>query len=156
MALSSVKPMKIALVDDQNIVREAFAGLLEESGIAEVVGSYQQTDLAPDELRRKEVGAIIVGFEAQINDPLHTVSWLAKSLPGVPICALVGGGQPALVQNALNAGCSCAVSTASSVEVLGAALRSLALGQAWVDPNLGGRLLVAEYGARDHNGHKHK
>jgi DNA-binding NarL/FixJ family response regulator len=146
MAIQSIKLLRVALVDDQNIVREAFAALIDESGIAEVIASYPHAGVSAAELRQQNVGAVLIGFEAQLSDPLQTVSVLALSLPGVPLCALVGGGQPTIVHNAMKAGCTCAVSTGSSVEVLIAALRALNLGQAWVDPNLGGRLLIAEYG----------
>jgi DNA-binding NarL/FixJ family response regulator len=146
MAIQTVKLLRVALIDDQNIVREAFAALIEESGIAQVIASYAHEAVSAAELRQQNIGAVLIGFEAQISDPLQTASMLTLSLPGVPLCALVGGGQPTLVHNAMKAGCTCAVSTGSSVEVLIAALRALSLGQAWVDPNLGGRLLIAEYG----------
>jgi DNA-binding NarL/FixJ family response regulator len=146
MAIQTVKLLRVALIDDQNIVREAFAALIEESGIAQVIASYPHAGIPTAELRQQNIGAVLIGFEAQLSDPLQTASMLALSLPGVPLCALVGGGQPTLVHNAMKAGCTCAVSTGSSVEVLIAALRALNLGQAWVDPNLGGRLLIAEYG----------
>src|SRR5215472_6153405 len=142
------EPIRVALIDDQHIVREAFASLLEESGSAKVVGSYRHTDGALDDLATQGVAAAIVGFDAQINDPIVTVAKLARLYPELPLCALVGPGQPGRVHGAIAAGCGGAVSSSASLDVVVAALQALASGQAYVDPKLGGQLLSAEFGAR--------
>lgn len=148
MAADFREPIRIAIVDDQHLVREALAALLEESGTAKVVGSYRHTDGALDDIGTHGAVAAIIGFDAQVNDPIVTVARLARLHPNLPLCALVGTGQPARVHGAIAAGCGGAVSSSATVDVVMAALQALAAGQAYVDPKLGGQLLSAEFGAR--------
>jgi two-component system response regulator DesR len=142
------EPIRIALIDDQHLVREALAALLEESGAAKVVGSYRHTDGALEEIGSHGAAAAIIGFDAQVNDPIVTVAKLARLHPDLPLCALVGTGQPGRVHGAIAAGCGGAVSSSASLDVVLAALHALAAGQAYVDPKLGGQLLSAEFGQR--------
>lgn len=148
MAADALQPIRVAIVDDQHLVREALALLLEDSGTAKVVGSYRHTDGALDEIGNQGAAAAIIGFDAQINDPIVTVARLARLYPNLPLCALVGTGQPARVHGAIAAGCGGAVSSSATLDVVVAALQALASGQAYVDPKLGGQLLTAEFGAR--------
>lgn len=148
MAADYREPIRIAIIDDQHLVREALAALLEETGTAKVVGSFRHTDGAIDEIGAHGAAAAIIGFDAQVNDPIVTVARLARLLPSLPLCALVGTGQPARVHGAIAAGCGGAVSSSATLDVVVAALQALAAGQAYVDPKLGGQLLSAEFGAR--------
>jgi len=148
MAADFREPVRIAIVDDQHIVREALAQLLEESGTAKIVGSYRHTDSALEEIGKHGAAAAIIGFDAQVNDPIVTVAKLARLHPELALCALVGPGQPGRVHGAIAAGCGGAVSSSATLDVVVAALQALASGQAYVDPKLGGQLLSAEFGAR--------
>lgn len=149
MAADYREPIRVALIDDQHLVREALAALLEESGAAKIVGSYRHADSALDDIANQRASAAIIGFDAQINDPIVTVSKLARLHPELPLCALVGTGQPGRVHGAIAAGCGGAVSSSATVDVVVAALHALASGQAYVDPKLGGQLLSAEFGQRN-------
>jgi DNA-binding NarL/FixJ family response regulator len=148
MAADYREPIRVAIIDDQHLVREALAAFLEESGGAKVVGSYRHTDGALEEIANNGAAVAIIGFDAQINDPIVTVAKLARLHPDLPLCALVGTGQPGRVHGAIAAGCGGAVSSSASLDVVLAALSALAAGQAYVDPKLGGQLLSAEYGQR--------
>ena len=93
MAADFREPVRIAIVDDQHIVREALAQLLEESGTAKIVGSYRHTDSALEEIGKHGAAAAIIGFDAQVNDPIVTVAKLARLHPELALCALVGPGK---------------------------------------------------------------
>jgi two-component system, NarL family, response regulator LiaR len=148
MAADYREPLRIALIDDQHVVREGLAALLEESGGAKVVGSYRHTDGALDDIANQNASVAIIGFDAQVNDPIVTVAKLARLHPDLPLCALVGTGQPGRVHGAIAAGCGGAVSSSATLDVVLAALQALANGQPYVDPRLGGQLLSAEFGSR--------
>jgi two-component system, NarL family, response regulator DesR len=148
MAADYREPVRVAIVDDQHLVREALAALLEETGTAKVVGSYRHAEPGLDEIGDRGAAAAIIGFDAQVNDPIVTVARLARLHPNLPLCALVGPGQPGRVHGAIAAGCGGAVSSSAGLDVVVAALQALAAGQAYVDPKLGGQLLSAEFGAR--------
>lgn len=148
MAADYREPIRVAIVDDQHLVREALAALLEETGAAKVVGSYRHADGALENIKNQGAVAALIGFDAQVNDPIVTVARLSRQYPDLPLCALVGTGQPGRVHGAIAAGCGGAVSSSATLDVVIAALQALVAGQAYVDPKLGGQLLSAEFGAR--------
>jgi len=143
MPEGQAKTVRVALIDDQLLVRHALSALLEERGLASVVASHTHGDRALDGLGAKGADAVIIGFDAQVHDPIETVSKLRRDFPELPICALLGTGEPARVQGALSAGCSGVLSAGASLEMMVSAIDYLIEGQAYVDPNLGGPLLMA-------------
>jgi DNA-binding NarL/FixJ family response regulator len=148
-------PLQIALIDDQHIVREAVGALLEGNGAALVVGSYHHGDDLIEALIESKAQAALIGFDAQLSNPMATVSRLARSLPELPLCALVGVGQQDIIHSAIAAGCRGVVSSSAPREIVVAALDALANGQSYVDPDLGGSLLLREFRARQHRVHNH-
>jgi len=144
------EPIPIALVDDQVVMRGALGDLLEETGEAKIVCSTEHGDESLSDLQGLGAAVMLIGFDAQLHDPIASVHRASRAYPKLPLCALVASGQPSKVHEALAAGCGGAVSSGATVDVVVAALRSLAVGQAYVDPNLGGELLSAELAARNH------
>ncbi|HXW77595.1 MAG TPA: hypothetical protein VEJ20_09305 [Candidatus Eremiobacteraceae bacterium] len=141
-------PVQIALIDDQHIVREAVGALLEGGGGAIVVGSFEHGDGVVESLVESKAQVALVGFDAQLSNPVITVSRIARALPHLPLCALVGLGQKDIVHSAISAGCTGVVSSSAARETVIAALDALVAGQSYVDPGLGGSLLLREFRVR--------
>src|SRR5579863_5615509 len=140
-------PIPVALLDDQRLVREGLGGLLEETGAAQVVCSGAQADALEATLGANPA-VVMIGFDAQLHDPIATVQRVARRIPSVPLCAIVAAERDGIVQNALAAGCGGVVSADASVEVVIAAIRSLAAGEAYVDAKFAGHILGAQLGPK--------
>lgn len=134
--------VRVAYFDDQLLFREALASVLEESGSISVIHSSGHRGQDIRALLDAPVSAILVGLDAQTNDPMTTVREVRHVVPELPMCALVAVDRLDRAREALAAGCKGAVSTAATLHMLIAALENLARGQAFVDPTLGGRLLA--------------
>ncbi|MBC5824882.1 MAG: response regulator transcription factor [Candidatus Eremiobacteraeota bacterium] len=137
-------PVRVALVDDQHLLREALSSLLDDTGSAEVVCSIRHSDESFESIVNSGAAVVLVGLDAQMCDPIAIVHRMASLHPQVAICALVAGGQPAKVHAALGAGCGGAVSSAATLDTVIAALVAVVSGQAYVDANLGGEALSAQ------------
>jgi DNA-binding NarL/FixJ family response regulator len=148
MKAQAKAPIQIALIDDQLIVREAVGALLEGGGSAVVVGSFRHGEGVIEALKESQAQAVLIGFDAQLSNPVITVSQIARALPQLPQCALVGSGQQDIVHSAIAAGCVGVVSSSAARETVVAALDALIGGQSYVDPGLGGSLLIREFRAR--------
>ena len=141
--------VRVAYFDDQLLFREALASVLEESGSIAVVhsGGHRSQDIAA--LLDAPVSTMLVSLDGQTNDPMMTVREARHIVPELPLCALVAVDRLDRAREAIAAGCKGAVSTAATLNMLIAALESLARGQAFVDPTLGGRLLAKSIPHRD-------
>jgi two-component system response regulator NreC len=139
---SSDGKVRVAYFDDQLLFREALVTVLEESGPISVVHSSGHGGQDIRRLLDESVSAILVALDAQSNDPMTTVREARHVLPELPMCALVAVDRLDRAREAIAAGCKGAVSTAATLGMLVSALETLARGQAYVDPTLGGRLLA--------------
>ena len=134
--------VRVAYFDDQLLFREALVAVLEESGPIRVVLSCGHGGQDIRTLLDEPVSAILVALDAQSSDPMTTVREARYVVPELPMCALVAVDRLDRAREAIAAGCKGAVSTAATLGTLVSALETLARGQAYVDPTLGGRLLA--------------
>jgi len=134
--------VRVAYFDDQLLFREALVSVLEETGTISVVRSSKHAGQDVRLLLDTPVSVLLVGLDAQTNDPMATVREARHLVPELPMCALVAVDRLDRAREAIAAGCKGAVSTSATLNMLVAALESLAQGQAYVDPTLGGRLLA--------------
>lgn len=139
------EPIRVALIDDQVVVREALSALLNDSGRASVVATFRHGESGFESLRASGAAAAVIAFDGQIHDPLATVARLRREYPELPLCAILGTGEVSRVHGALGAGCGGVLSGSATIEMMVAAIESLVDGQAYVDPNFGGPLLVAGF-----------
>jgi DNA-binding NarL/FixJ family response regulator len=135
--------VRIAYFDDQVLFREALCAVLEETNKVVLVHSGGQKGQDVRFLLDTPVSAVLVALDAQTTDGMATVRAAREVAPELPICVLVTVDHLDRAREALGAGCRGAVSTAATLGMLTSALESLAKGQAFVDPTLGGRLLAS-------------
>jgi DNA-binding NarL/FixJ family response regulator len=134
--------VRVAYIDDQLLFREALVNVLEASGSIAIVRSagHQRAELSF--LQEVPLSGLLMALDMQINDPMETLRRVRHAMPDLPICALVAVDRLERAREAISAGCKGAVSTAASLGMLIAALETIAAGEAYVDPTLGGRLLA--------------
>src|SRR5579872_6466646 len=134
--------VRVAYIDDQLLFREALVNVFDASGSIKVALSANHRRQALTELREVNADSLLVGLDMQVNDAMASLREIRLLLPDLPICALVAVDRLERAREAISAGCRGAVSTAASLAMLIEALQTLAAGEAYVDPTLGGRLLA--------------
>ncbi len=137
-------PVRLALVDDQHVLREALSALLDDTGSAKVVCSTRHSDESIESIVNSGAAVVLIGLDAQTCDAMTIVHRVARLGPRLAICALVASGQPGKVHAALAAGCGGAVSSEATVDTVVAALEALTSGQGYVDTDLAGEALSAQ------------
>lgn len=134
--------VRVAYIDDQLLFREALVNVFDASGSIMVALSASHRREALIELREAKADSLLIALDMQVSDPMATLREVRLVLPDLPVCALVAVDRLERAREAIFAGCRGAVSTAASLAMLIAALQSVAAGEAYVDPTLGGRLLA--------------
>jgi DNA-binding NarL/FixJ family response regulator len=152
--------LRVALIDDQLLFREALGAVLEDSGSIAVVHSSRHGGQDIRSLLDTPASVLLVALDAQANDAMATVREARLFAPALPVCALVGPDRLERAREAIAAGCKGAVSTSASLGLLVSALENLARGQDFVDPSLAGKLLAKSLartgtGRSPRNGSRH-
>jgi DNA-binding NarL/FixJ family response regulator len=134
--------VRVAYIDDQLLFREALVSVLEASGVISVVQSCGHQLNGLRFLTETPLTGLLIALDMQIHDPMATLRQVRQTMPEMPVCALVAVDRLERAREAIASGCRGAVSTAASLNMLIAALETIAVGEAYVDPTLGGRLLA--------------
>jgi DNA-binding NarL/FixJ family response regulator len=141
--MSSGGPIRVFLVDDQELVRAGFAMILDATADLRVVGAAADGRTALDALRRPEHRADVVLMDIRMPglDGVETTRRLLAA-PGPPrVVMLTTFDSDDLLVAALRAGASgFVVKDAGPAELL-AAVRAAAAGEAPVSPRLVRRLI---------------
>jgi len=134
--------IRVLLAEDQLMFRTAVRRLLELEEDIMVVGEVGRGDeLVPAALATRPDVAI-VDIELPAQDGISAASELRQCLPSCRTLILTMYGRPGYVQRAMEGGVSGFVLKDAPVEVLAAAIRRSAAGEAVVDPTLAARALT--------------
>ncbi|EEH63950.1 response regulator receiver domain protein [Gleimia coleocanis DSM 15436] len=129
--------LKVLLVDDQNLVREALAALLELTGEVEVSAQASNGNQALELLEQHpEIDILLTDIEMPEMDGLSLCENAQKLYPQLLVCILTTFGRSGYVQRALSAGArGFLVKDAPSKELV-TALEKIKAGQKVIDPQL--------------------
>lgn len=129
--------LKILLVDDQNMVREALAALLEISGEVQVVAQTSNGAQALQLIQQHpEIDILLTDIEMPEIDGLTLCENVQKHYPHLLVCILTTFGRSGYVQRALSAGArGFLVKDAPSKELI-SALGKIKAGHKVIDPQL--------------------
>src|SRR5690606_12413830 len=134
--------IKVLLADDEELIRDAVATLLElESDLSVVAraGTGRQAVRAALD-HRPDVA--VVDLDMPELDGLAVSAELTRALPDCRVIILTGRGRPAHLRRALRAGASGFVTKGASAGTLARAIRRVTEGARYVDPELAAELLV--------------
>jgi DNA-binding NarL/FixJ family response regulator len=132
--------IRVALVDDQAIVRAGLARILSPADGFEVIAECADGRAALDELPALDPDVVLMDIRMPVLDGIAATAGLRETADTV-VLVLTTFGEDEVLWGALEAGAAGFVLKDSSAEDLIAAVRAVAAGAAWFDPAVAPRIL---------------
>lgn len=147
-APESAPAIRVAIVDDQAMVRQGFAALLDAQPGIEVVGSAADGSEAVELVRRSRPDVVLMDIRMPNTNGLDATRAI-HAMPGTPprVIMLTTFDADEYVFSALRAGASGFLLKDATAEDLVAAVRVVAAGEALLAPSVT-RRLIADYASR--------
>jgi DNA-binding NarL/FixJ family response regulator len=133
--------IRVALVDDQAIVRAGLARILSPSDGFEVVAECADGQQAVEELPAADADVVLMDIRMPRLDGIAATVQLRDSPDPAAVLVLTTFGEDEVLWGAIEAGAAGFVLKESSAEDLIAAVRAVAGGAAWFDPAVAPRVL---------------
>jgi DNA-binding NarL/FixJ family response regulator len=133
--------IRVALVDDQAIVRAGLARILSPADGFEVVAECANGQEAVDELPDVRPDLVLMDIRMPVLDGIAATTQLRAADHPLDILVLTTFGEDEVLWGAIEAGAAGFVLKDCSAEDLIAAVRAIAGGGAWFDPAVAPRLL---------------
>jgi two-component system response regulator DesR len=134
--------IRLLLADDQALVRQALAALLDLEDDFEVVAEVGRGDEVVDAARRARPDVALLDIEMPGLDGLAAAGALAQELPEVRVVILTTFGRPGFLRRAMESGALGFVVKDAPAEQLADAVRRVAAGGRVVDPALAAATLA--------------
>jgi two-component system, NarL family, response regulator LiaR len=136
-----VTPIRVLLIDDQQMLIEALAASLSTTPDIVVVGHCRTQDPRPEVLAALLCPDVITIEVAQAHDATTLLTLLRAACPPARIVVLTASGDPQQALEAARAGADGWVPKQSSLDVLAHALRCAGQGQSYFPPEQLGAVL---------------
>ncbi|NAZ77903.1 response regulator [Kineococcus sp. T13] len=136
-------PVRVAVVDDQTLVRQGILRLLALSDAVRVVGEGEDGDQALELVARGDVDVLLLDLRMPRRDGIATLEALRERGEVVPVLVLTTFDDDELVLAALRAGARGYLLKDVTLEQVLSAIRTLADGGSLLQPALTDRLLRA-------------
>ena len=133
--------IRVALVDDQAIVRTGLARILSRDDGFEVVAECGDGREAVDELPGVRPDVVLMDIRMPRLDGIAATELLRAAPDPIPVLVLTTFGEDEVLWGAIESGAAGFVLKDSSAEDLIAAVRAVAGGGAWFDPGVASRVL---------------
>jgi two-component system, NarL family, response regulator NreC len=137
--------IRIALADDQALVREGLRALLQHQGDLQVVGEGSDVDGAPRLAREVHPDVIVMEVPAPPQAGVTTTERIRSECPDVGVLVLTAHEERGFLRRLLEAGVSGFLAKHAAVTELLSAIRAVAAGHHYVDPTLAGELLLGSH-----------
>jgi DNA-binding NarL/FixJ family response regulator len=138
-----VTTVRVVLADDQRVVRDGLAMLLDALDGVELVGSAENGEEAVRLAGEHRPDVVLMDLRMPVLDAVEATRRLRDSLPQVRAVVLTTHADDASVFSALQAGARGYLTKDARVAEIGRVLRLVAAGQALIDPGVQARLLDA-------------
>jgi DNA-binding NarL/FixJ family response regulator len=135
-------PWRVLVVDDQHLVRAGLVRILDPEPDLTVVGECEDGDEVPDAVQRLRPHVIVMDVRMKRVDGAEATRQV-RAADGPPVLALTTFGDEATVAAALGAGAAGFVLKDARGEELIGAVRAVAAGGAWLDPQIAPGVLDA-------------
>ena len=134
--------VRLLLADDQALVRQALAALLDLEDDFEVVAAVGRGDEVVEAARRSRPDVALIDIEMPGLDGLAAAAALAQAVPEVRVIILTTFGRPGYLRRAMESGALGFVVKDAPAEQLADAVRRVAAGGRVVDPALAAATLA--------------
>lgn len=135
--------VRVLLAEDEELIREALAGLLERAGDVTVVAAVGDGHAAVEAARAHRPDVAVVDLQMPGLDGLGVVAELARAVPTCRVVILTGHGSPAVLRRALASGARGFLAKGAPGSALVDVVRRVHAGSRYVDPVLAADALTA-------------
>ncbi len=135
--------IRILVADDEHLIRDAVAGLLDLDDDFAVVGQAASGDEAIATALRVRPDVALLDLQMPGPDGIEVARRLAAELPGCGCVILTSHGRPGYLKAALAAGVRGFLPKTTSARDLAQAVRKVAAGGRHVDPELAAEAISA-------------
>jgi DNA-binding NarL/FixJ family response regulator len=139
--------ISVLVTDDHTVLRKGVAALLEREPDMTAVGEAATADQAVIKARALQPDVILLDVVMPRKSGFDALPELQKVAPGTRVIMLSMQTNPSAVKQALSSGAAGYVSKHASDTELLDAIRRVAGGSRYVDPELGGDLVVSDAAA---------
>lgn len=140
--VDGASPIRVIVVDDQELVRSGLRRILRRRDGLEIVAECGDGSEVVAALQANPADVVVMDLRMRQVDGI-TATGLVRALPEAPpVLVLTTFDEDELVSGALRAGAAGFILKDSPAEELVMAVRSVALGDAWLDPAITGRVLA--------------
>ncbi|MBC2875152.1 MULTISPECIES: response regulator transcription factor [Streptomyces] len=139
----SSPPVRVLLAEDQSMVREALAALLDLEADIEVVAQVARGDEVVEAARRARPDVALLDIEMPGLTGLEAAALLGREAPEVRIVILTTFGRPGYLRRAMEAGASAFLVKDAPAAQLADAVRRVLRGERVIDPALAAAALAA-------------
>ncbi|HEX2576145.1 MAG TPA: response regulator transcription factor [Aquihabitans sp.] len=134
--------IRVAVVDDQELVRSGLRGILRERFGFDVVAECADGSEAVEAVRRSEPDVVLMDVRMPVLDGVAATALLVEAFPSCPVLAMTTFDDDEALAGMLRAGAAGFVLKGAPAEELQRAVRLIADGGAWLDPAVTRRVLT--------------
>ncbi|MGF0118199.1 response regulator [Promicromonospora sp. Marseille-Q5078] len=135
--------IRVVLADDETLIRDAVAQLLDLEDDLEVVAVAGTGPEAVAAIERHRPDVAVLDLQMPGADGIEVAEAVRAGVPGCGIVIVTGHGRPGHLKKALAAGVRGFLPKTVSATVLAAAIRQVAGGGRYVDPELAADAIAA-------------
>jgi DNA-binding NarL/FixJ family response regulator len=136
--------IRVLLVDDHAVLRGGLRSRLDAEGDLAVVGEAGSADQAVVQARAHQPDVVVLDVLMPRGNGIDAIPEIKRVAPEARILTLSSQASPSTVRQAITAGASGYVTKGRPDSELLAAIRSIASGARYVEPELGAQLVVAD------------
>lgn len=148
MSEAASDPIRVLLVDDQELVRSGLRRILRRRDGFEIVGECADGAEVPGALATTEADVVVMDLRMKQVDGIEATRRLRSAADHPPVLVLTTFDDDEMLSGALRAGAAGFVLKDSAAEDLIRAVRAVASGDSWLDPGVAARVLTAYRRAR--------
>jgi DNA-binding NarL/FixJ family response regulator len=141
--------IRVLLVDDQELIRAGLRGILRESFGFQIVGECTHGGEAADAVRELAPDVVLMDVRMPVMDGVEATRRLTQAPSAPPVLALTTFDDDQALAGMLRAGAAGFVLKGVPAEDLQRAVRTVAAGEAWLDPTVTARVLTVYRDAPD-------
>jgi DNA-binding NarL/FixJ family response regulator len=135
--------IRIVLIDDHKLLRAGLRSRLEQESDVSVVGEADTADMGVVLARRLQPDVILLDLLMPRKGGYDALPELAEVAPEAKVLVISSQAAPSSVRRALSAGAAGYLPKHASDGELLTAIRAVARGSGYVDPDLGAQLVVS-------------
>ncbi|BAU64005.1 two-component transcriptional regulator, LuxR family [Stanieria sp. NIES-3757] len=140
--------IKILIVDDQSIVREGLASLLQTKPDLEIVGEAENGRVAIEQTLALQPDVVLMDVRMPVMDGVAAIGILTEQMPGVKVLVLTTFDDDEYVTQAMSYGAKGYLLKDTPSEELAQAIRSVNQGYTQLGPGLFEKVIINHHSTK--------